>query len=112
MTARDSAQVACTVFKGSSKEPAPQPKAPEPGPRFWQGSSLDESDYGRFVHHSMPSRAETFCLQLSAVSKHVIPFTVNVSGGINNKGKGEGAGRMSQHVAGRGSGVLGEGGGG
>ena len=35
-------------FKGSSKEPAPQPKAPKPAPRFWQGSSLEKSDFGRF----------------------------------------------------------------
>ena len=65
-------------FKGSSKEPAPQPKAPEPAPRFWLGSLLEEPDFGRFVHHSMPSMAETLFLQLS-VSKNVIVFTVNVS---------------------------------
>ena len=43
-----------------------------------QGCSLEEPGFGQFVHHSMPSRAETFCLQLS-VSKHVIAFTVIVS---------------------------------
>ena len=65
-------------FKGSLKEPAPQPKAPDTAPRVLQGSSLEQPDFGRFVHHSMPSRAETLCLQLS-VSKHVIAFTVNIS---------------------------------
>ena len=65
-------------FKGAFKEKAPQPKAPEPAPRLLQGSSLEEPDFGRFLNHSMPSRAEIFCLQLS-VSKHVIAFTVNVS---------------------------------
>ena len=64
--------------KRSAKEPAPQPKVPEPASRFLQGSSLEEPDFGRVVHHTMKSRAETFCLQLS-VSKHVIAFTVNVS---------------------------------
>ena len=63
-------------FNGSSKEPAPQPKAPELAPRFIQGSSLEEPDSGRFVHHSIPTRAEN--LQLS-VSKHVTACTVNVS---------------------------------
>ena len=67
-----------TEFEGSSKYPAPQPKPPQPAPRFLQGSSLEEPDFGRFVHHRMPSRAETFCVQLS-VSKHVIASTVNVS---------------------------------
>ena len=53
-------------FKGSSK-----------GSSFLQGSSLEEPDFGRFVRHSMPSRAEILFVQLS-VSKHVIAFTVNV----------------------------------
>ena len=54
--------VLCLEFKGSSKEPAPQP-----APGFLQGSLLEEPDFGRFVHDSMSSMAETFknCLQLS-----------------------------------------------
>ena len=35
-------------FKGSSKEPAPQPKIPEPAPPFLQGSSLEELEFARF----------------------------------------------------------------
>ena len=66
--ALDGDELVCSEFEGSSKE----------APRYFQGSSLEEPDFGRFVHHSMPSRAETFCLRLS-VSKHVIAFTVNVS---------------------------------
>ena len=66
-------------FKGSLNEPAPQPKAPAGSSSFARLLARGAGFWSiKFVHHSMPSRADTFYLQLS-VSKHVIVFTVNFS---------------------------------
>ena len=78
-------------FKGSSKEAAPQPKAPEPAPRFFPRLLAGGAGVTQFVHHSMQSRAENFCLQLS-VSNHVmiIAFTVKVSITLDHVARCEG----------------------